>query len=156
MFGSQRSPHIKPITFIISPHCSPPAGKCWLYLVTHVTPACDLTELSQLNISFEFLQKRNFSERQRTKVSSRDVSRDFFSSYWASSHGPTQLIIRLTALQKSKTTLERVIQANRVNLYCIKLRKAIRTNPLIKSIITHHFSDLSINTNNCICRFNLF
>ena len=54
-----------------------------------MTPARDLTlsqltELSQLNKSSGFLQKRNFSERQRPKVSSRDVSRDFLYSRWAS------------------------------------------------------------------------
>ena len=43
-----------------------------------------LPELSQLNTSSEFLQKRNFSERQRPEVTSRDVSRDFFRSRQAS------------------------------------------------------------------------
>ena len=69
----------------IFPHSSLPPGKRWLPLVTHVTPARDLTqsqltELSQLNKSLGFLQKRNFLEHQRPEVSSRDVSRDFFHS----------------------------------------------------------------------------
>ena len=49
-----------------------------------MTPARDLisstllTELSQLHISLGILQKRNFLERQKTKVSSRDVHVTFF------------------------------------------------------------------------------
>ena len=47
--------------------------------VLYVTPAHDLisstqlTDLSQLQISSRLLRKRNFLERQRTEVSSRDV-----------------------------------------------------------------------------------
>ena len=42
------------------------------------------TELSQLNISSEFLQKRNFLERQGTKALSCDIPHDFFRPRWAS------------------------------------------------------------------------
>ena len=51
----------------------------------HVTSSSStqLTELSQLNTSSEFLQKLNFSERQETKVSSLEIPLDFFHSRWA-------------------------------------------------------------------------
>ena len=47
-----------------------------------------------------------------------------------------------------------MIQANHVDFYYIKLHKAIKTSLLIESIIIHHFSDLSIDTNDYICQFN--
>ena len=49
----------------------------WLLHVTSFS-LTQITELSQLHISSGFLQKRNFLERQGTKVSSRDCTRDFF------------------------------------------------------------------------------
>ena len=49
-----------------------------------------------------------------------------------------------------------MIQANQIDFYYLKLRKAIKTSFSIKNIITHHFSDLSINTNDYICQFNHF
>ena len=48
-FGSQRSPHIKSITFTNFAHYFPWSGKRWLPLVTHVTLARDLTQF-KLNL----------------------------------------------------------------------------------------------------------
>ena len=89
MFRSWKSPHIKPITFTISLHYFSPPSERWLPLVTHVTPARDptqsqFTELGWLNTSLGFFQKHNFSERQGTEVSSRDLPRNFFCPRWAS------------------------------------------------------------------------
>ena len=49
----------------------------WPLQVT-LPSSTQLTELSQLNTSSGFFQKRNFSERQGTEKSSRDIPRDFF------------------------------------------------------------------------------
>ncbi len=51
---------------------------------------------------------------------------------------------------KSETISKKLIQANLTDLYCIKLYKIISTYFPIKSINTCHFSDLSIDTKNCI------
>ena len=56
--------------------------------------------------------------------------------------------------KKSKTTLERVIQTNLVDLYCTKLCKIIRTSSSIESINTCYISDLFIDTKDCIHQFN--
>ena len=62
-----------------------------------MTPTRDLTqsqlmELSWLNTSSGFLQKRNFSECRGINVPLRDVSRDFFRRRWAS---PSQFNLAL-------------------------------------------------------------
>ena len=44
MFGSWKSPYIKPITFIPFFYISLPNGKCWLPQVTQETPARDFTK----------------------------------------------------------------------------------------------------------------
>ena len=49
------------------------------------------------------------------------------------------------------TTPERVIQANLIDLYYTKLNEAKKTSSSIESINACHFSDLSIDNNNCIC-----
>ena len=50
----------------------------WLFLLIQ------LTKLSGLNTFLWFLQKYNFLERQISVILSRDPSRNFFSSPWAS------------------------------------------------------------------------
>ena len=57
------------------------------------------TELSWLNTSSGFLQERNFLERQRAKVSSHNVSRDFFRSRWAYSPVHPSRLTGLTILK---------------------------------------------------------
>ena len=46
MFGFWKSFHIKRTTFTIFSYCSPPLGERWLPLVTHVTPARNLTQFN--------------------------------------------------------------------------------------------------------------
>ena len=67
---------------------------------------------------------------------------------------PERLEISSIDPDKSKTTPERVIQANLVDFYCTKLRKSIRTSSSIEGINTRHFSDLFVDTKNCIRRFD--
>lgn len=67
-----------------------------------------------------------------------------------------KLEISFINIIKSKITSEKVIQANWVNLYCIKLLKIIKISFPIASIITHHLLNLFIDTNDCICQFNHF
>ena len=57
---------------------------------------------------------------------------------------------------KSKTTLEKVIQAKLVEFYYTKLYKTIKTSSFIESINIYHLSDLFINIKNCIHQFNRF
>lgn len=59
-------------------------------------------------------------------------------------------------LDKSKTTLEKVIQINLVNLYFIKLCKIIKKSSFIEGINTCYFSDSFIDTKNCIYQFDRF
>ena len=65
-----------------------------------------------------------------------------------------RLQISFIDLDKSETILEKVIQVNLANHYCIKLRKIISTYFLIESINTHHLSNLSIDTRDCIHQLN--
>ena len=65
---------------------------------------------------------------------------------------PKRLEISSIDPDKSKTTPERVIQANLVDLYCTKLRKSIRTSSSIEGINTRHLSDLFVYTKNSIRR----
>ena len=67
---------------------------------------------------------------------------------------PERLKISSIYSEKSKTTPERVIQANLVNSYCTKLRKSIRISFSIESINTCHLSDLFVDTKNCLRRFD--
>ena len=67
---------------------------------------------------------------------------------------PERLEISIIDQDKSKMTPERVIQANLVDFYCTKLRETIRTSSSIEGINTRHFSDLFIDTQDCIRRFN--
>ena len=67
---------------------------------------------------------------------------------------PERLEISSIDPDKSKTTPERVIQANLVDPYCTKLRESIRTSFSIEGINTRHLSDLFIDTKNCIRRFD--
>ena len=55
----------------------------------HSPSSIHLTELSWLNTSSGFLWKRKFFERQKTKILSRNLSRDFFHLRWASPPGST-------------------------------------------------------------------
>lgn len=54
-------------------------------------------------------------------------------------------------LDKNKTTFEKVIQANKINFYYIKLCKTIRTSFSIKDINIYHLLNLFINNKDCIC-----
>ena len=67
---------------------------------------------------------------------------------------PKKLEISSIDPDKSKTTPERVIQANLVDLYCTKLRKSIRTSSSIEGINTRYLSDLFVDTKNCIRQFD--
>ena len=67
---------------------------------------------------------------------------------------PEKLEISIIDQEKSKTTSERVIQANLVNSYYTKLRKIIRTSSSIEGINTRHLLDLFIDTKDCIRQFN--
>ena len=69
---------------------------------------------------------------------------------------PERLEISSIDPDKSKTTPERVIQANLVDLYCTKLRESIRTSSSIEGINTYHFSNLFVDTKNCIRQFDRF
>ena len=64
-----------------------------------------LTELSQLNTSSGFHQKRKFLERWGTKVSSRDVSRNFFRPGWASPPVQLSLLVGWAFYIKSELLL---------------------------------------------------
>ena len=67
---------------------------------------------------------------------------------------PERLEISSIDPDKSKTTPERVIQANLVDPYCTKLRESIRTSSSIEGINTRHLSDLFVDTKNYIRRFD--
>ena len=67
---------------------------------------------------------------------------------------PERLEISSIDPDKSKTTPEKVIQANLVDLYCTKPCKSIRTSSSIEDINTCHLSDLFVDIKNCIRRFN--
>ena len=67
---------------------------------------------------------------------------------------PERLEISTIDPDKSKTTPERMIQANLVDPYYTKLRKTIRTSSSIEGINTRHLSDLFIDTKDCIRQFN--
>ena len=63
---------------------------------------------------------------------------------------PERLEISSIDPDKSKTTFERVIQANLIDPYCTKLRKSIKTSFFIEDINTCHLSNLFVDTKNCI------
>ncbi len=67
---------------------------------------------------------------------------------------PKRLKISSIDPDKNKTTPEKVIQANLVDPYCTKLCESIRTRSSIEGINTRHFSDLFVDTKNCIRRFD--
>ena len=73
---------------------------------------------------------------------------------WQTIFLPERLEISSIDPDKSKTTPERVIQVNLVDLYYTKLRKSIRTSSSIEDINTCHLSDLFVDTKNYISRFN--
>ena len=52
------------------------------------------------------------------------------------------------------TTVNRVVQANFENSYCSELHYLLKTGYLIKEVNSRHFSDLSIDSENCIHRFD--
>lgn len=62
-----------------------------------------------------------------------------------------RLEISIIDPDKSKTIPEKVIQANLVDSYYIKLCKTVRTSSSIKGINFCHLLDLFINTKDCIC-----
>lgn len=62
-----------------------------------------------------------------------------------------RLEISFVNTKLSKTTCERIIQANQIDFYSIKVHKIQKKNVLIEIVITHHFSDLSFDINNNIC-----
>ena len=63
---------------------------------------------------------------------------------------PKKLKISTINPDKSKTTPNRVIQANLFDFYYTKLHKTIRTSSFIKSINTWYYSNLFIDTKDCI------
>ena len=67
---------------------------------------------------------------------------------------PEKLEINSIDLDENKGTPKKIIQANLIDLYNIKLCKIISLYFPIKSINICHFSDLSIDTKDCICQFN--
>ncbi len=67
---------------------------------------------------------------------------------------PKRLEISSIDLDKSETSLKKVIQINLTDLYYIKLCKKISIHSVIEGINTCNLSDLSIDTRGCICRFN--
>lgn len=69
---------------------------------------------------------------------------------------PKWLQISFLYWNKNKTTFEKVIQANLVNVYYIRLCKSIKTCSLMKYINTFHLSCLVIDTKNYICQFDCF
>lgn len=61
-----------------------------------------------------------------------------------------KLKISTINLDKNKTTFEKEIQENLIDLYGTKLRKKIRTSSFIKNINTCHFSNVFIDIKDCI------
>ncbi len=67
---------------------------------------------------------------------------------------PKRLDISSIDPDESETTPEKMIQANLIDPYCIKLRKTISTHSPIEDINTRNLSDLSIDTRGFIHQFN--
>lgn len=59
-------------------------------------------------------------------------------------------------LDKSRTSLEKVIQANLVDFYCQKIRKSIKTSYSIEDINNCHLLDWSVDMKNDIWWFDCF
>ena len=116
MFGSQRSPHIKPITFTISSHFSPLHAERWLLLLTYVTPARDLTQFNSthrvelIKLIFRIFPKVQLFEVPRNQGVITWYIYDFFCSHWVSFFDQPSSIAstRLTILQFQKLQTQRV------------------------------------------------
>lgn len=65
-----------------------------------------------------------------------------------------KLEVSSKALDKSEIIPIRVIWANLINFYYIKLCKTIKTNSIIENIYSYYLLSLAIDINNCICQFN--
>lgn len=52
------------------------------------------------------------------------------------------------------TILKTKLETYLIDFYCAKLCEAIKISSLIEKINACHFSDLSIDTNDCIYQFN--
>ena len=59
-------------------------------------------------------------------------------------------------VDKSKTTCKKVIWANLLNFYYIKLCKIIRTNFFMESFNTYYLENLFIDIKNYISQLNCF
>ena len=54
---------------------------------------------------------------------------------------------------KDNTIIDRVVQANLEDSYCSKLRYSLKADYPTKEIDSRHFSDLSVDSENCIWQF---
>ncbi len=67
-----------------------------------------------------------------------------------------KLEIILIKGENNNTIVDQVIQANLEDSYCSKLRHLLKNGYSIKKTDFRHFSDLSVDSRNCICQFDRF
>ncbi len=65
-----------------------------------------------------------------------------------------RLEIILIKKQNNSTIVDQVVQANLEDSYCSKLCYSLKNGYPTKEIDSRHFSDLSVDSKNCICRFD--
>lgn len=58
--------------------------------------------------------------------------------------------------ENNNTIIDQVVQANLEDSYCSKLCHSLKDGYLAKEIDLHHFSDLSVDSKNCICQFGQY
>ena len=64
-----------------------------------------------------------------------------------------RLEIILIEGEVKSTIIDQVVQANLEDSYCSELHHLLKTGYPTKKIALRHFSDLSVDSENCICRF---
>ncbi len=66
---------------------------------------------------------------------------------------PTKRLEIISIKEEDNTIIDRVVQANLEDSYCSKLYHSLKANYPTKEIDSRHFSDLSVDSENCIRRF---
>ena len=115
----------------------------------------------------EFLSGFNFiisytpgKENQKADLLTRRLNNLLLSENDDCHQHQLQTLLRAKKLEISSITkgenttiIKQVVKANLEDDYCSKLRHSLETGHSVKEIDFHHFSHLSVDSKNCICRY---